>query len=89
MFAEQIGVPIPAAPILLAAGAIASTNRMNLLFLTELALAGALVADLFGIVPGTLTARERLAGCVGCAWSQILAPVASRILWRNMGCVRS
>jgi membrane protein DedA with SNARE-associated domain/rhodanese-related sulfurtransferase len=46
VFAEQIGVPIPAAPILLAAGTIASTGRMNLFFLTALALAGALTADL-------------------------------------------
>jgi membrane protein DedA with SNARE-associated domain len=46
VFGEQLGVPIPAAPILLAAGAIASTGRMNLLFLTALALAGALAADL-------------------------------------------
>ena len=41
VFAEQLGVPIPAAPILLAAGAIASTGRMNLFFLTALALAAA------------------------------------------------
>ena len=46
VFAEQLGVPIPAAPILLAAGAIASTGRMNLFFLTALAFAGALTADL-------------------------------------------
>ncbi len=46
VFAEQLGVPIPAAPILLAAGAIAGTGRMNLAFLTALALAGALTADL-------------------------------------------
>ena len=46
MFAEQIGIPIPAAPILLAAGAIAATGRMNLPFLTALVVAGALTADL-------------------------------------------
>jgi membrane protein DedA with SNARE-associated domain len=46
VFAEQLGVPIPAAPILLAAGAIAGTGRMNLFFLTALALAGALTGDL-------------------------------------------
>jgi membrane protein DedA with SNARE-associated domain len=40
VFAEQLGVPIPAAPILLAAGAIASTGRMNVLFLTALAWPG-------------------------------------------------
>lgn len=46
VFTEQLGVPIPAAPILLAAGAIASTGRMNMFLLTALALAGALTADL-------------------------------------------
>lgn len=46
VFAEQIGVPIPAAPILLAAGAIAGTGRMSLPLLTALALAAALAADL-------------------------------------------
>ncbi len=46
VFAEQLGVPIPAAPILLAAGAMAGMDRMNLPFLTALALAGALTADL-------------------------------------------
>jgi len=46
VFAEQIGVPIPAAPILLAAGALAGAGRMNLPLLTALVLAGALTADL-------------------------------------------
>lgn len=47
VFAEQLGVPIPAAPILLAAGAIAGTGHMSLPLLTALALAAALTADLF------------------------------------------
>ena len=34
---SRLGVPIPAAPILLAAGAIAGSGRMNLFFLTALA----------------------------------------------------
>ncbi len=46
VFAQQMGIPIPAAPILLAAGAIAATSRMSLPFLTALALTGALTADL-------------------------------------------
>jgi len=47
VFAEQMGVPIPAAPILLAAGAIAGTGHMNLFVLTGLTLGAALSADLF------------------------------------------
>jgi membrane protein DedA with SNARE-associated domain/rhodanese-related sulfurtransferase len=46
VFAEQIGIPIPAAPILLAAGAIAGTGRINLPFLTVLIITAALTADL-------------------------------------------
>ena len=44
VFAEQMGVPIPAAPILLAAGAIAGTGRMNLFVLTGLTLGAAPVS---------------------------------------------
>lgn len=47
VFAEQMGIPIPAAPVLLAAGAIAGAGRMNLLVLTVLTLGAALAADLF------------------------------------------
>ena len=89
VFAEQIGVPIPAAPILLAAGAIAATGRMSLPLLTALALAAALTADLFGIALGTHMVRGHLGGCAGCAWSRIPASVASRIFWKNMACVLS
>lgn len=46
IFAEQMGLPIPAAPILLAAGAMAGAGRMNLTVLSVLSLAAALTADL-------------------------------------------
>ena len=90
VFAEQLGVPIPAAPILLAAARIASPGSNEPVFPRRI-----------GPRRGTCRrsdlvsrrVRARLAGaladCVGCAWSQIRASVASRILWRNMGCVRS
>jgi len=47
VFAEQIGVPIPAAPVLLAAGALAGTGRISLPLLTAFAMAAALIADQF------------------------------------------
>jgi membrane protein DedA with SNARE-associated domain/rhodanese-related sulfurtransferase len=47
VFAEQMGLPIPAIPILLAAGTIAGTGKMNLFLVTALTLGAALSADLF------------------------------------------
>lgn len=47
VFAEQMGLPIPAVPILLAVGTIAGAGRMNLVVVTALTLGAALSADLF------------------------------------------
>jgi membrane protein DedA with SNARE-associated domain len=43
---EQIGLPLPSVPLLLAAGALAGTGRLNLLFASGLAVAAALLSDL-------------------------------------------
>ena len=45
VFAEQIGVPIPSMPILLAAGALAGVGRMNLALSLVCCLVAAVVAD--------------------------------------------
>jgi membrane protein DedA with SNARE-associated domain/rhodanese-related sulfurtransferase len=47
VLAEQLGLPIPAAPILLAAGAVAATGSLSLILLIALATGAALTADLF------------------------------------------
>jgi len=47
IFAEQAGLPIPTIPLLLAAGSLASTGRMNLAWSLVLALAACLIADTF------------------------------------------
>lgn len=47
VLAEQMGLPIPAAPLLMTAGALAGTGRMNLALSSGLAVFGALAADLF------------------------------------------
>jgi len=47
VFAEQIGMPIPAIPLLLAAGALAGSGRMSLAMSLIVAVAAALLADLF------------------------------------------
>ena len=44
---EQMGLPIPAAPLLVAAGALARAGKMNLTFAVALALIAVILADLF------------------------------------------
>jgi len=45
VFADQIGLPIPAMPVLLAAGAIAGTGRLSLVLVLVLAGIASLVSD--------------------------------------------
>ena len=47
VFAEQMGTPLPSAPILLAAGALVASGRMNVMFTILLAAGAALTADIF------------------------------------------
>jgi membrane protein DedA with SNARE-associated domain len=44
---EQLGLPIPAAPLLVAAGALARAGKMNLIFAVGLAFVAVILADLF------------------------------------------
>jgi membrane protein DedA with SNARE-associated domain len=44
---EQMGLPIPAAPLLIAAGALARAGKMNLMFAVALAFIAVILADLF------------------------------------------
>jgi membrane protein DedA with SNARE-associated domain len=44
---EQLGLPIPAIPLLLAAGALAGADRMDLALAVTVAIIAALLADLF------------------------------------------
>jgi membrane protein DedA with SNARE-associated domain len=44
---EQMGLPIPAIPLLLAAGALAGSGRMNLALAVSLALSAVILADVF------------------------------------------
>jgi membrane protein DedA with SNARE-associated domain/rhodanese-related sulfurtransferase len=54
MFIEQIGLPIPVAPVLLAAGALAGTGKISFLAVLALAVAGGLVGDLVWFYLGRL-----------------------------------
>jgi membrane protein DedA with SNARE-associated domain len=44
---EQLGLPIPAAPLLIAAGALARAGKMNLTFAVTVAFLAVILADLF------------------------------------------
>jgi membrane protein DedA with SNARE-associated domain/rhodanese-related sulfurtransferase len=46
VFTEQIGVPLPAAPVLLAAGALVATGQMNLLAVLAAAVLASVLGDL-------------------------------------------
>src|SRR5271156_2347434 len=45
VFAEQIGLPVPSLPLLLAAGALAGTHRLNFFFSLFLCVLAAVAAD--------------------------------------------
>src|SRR5262245_66324262 len=45
IFAEQIGVPLPAAPVLVAAGALAADGGLNPAWALGVTLAGCVLAD--------------------------------------------
>jgi membrane protein DedA with SNARE-associated domain/rhodanese-related sulfurtransferase len=45
VLAEQAGLPVPSAPMLLAAGALAGTHRMNLALAVAVAVLGSVIAD--------------------------------------------
>jgi membrane protein DedA with SNARE-associated domain len=45
VFGEQLGLPVPAVPLLLAAGALAGSGQMNLLAVAALALVAAMASD--------------------------------------------
>ncbi len=52
VLAEQLGVPIPSAPLLLTAGTLTATHKLTLPLLLAAALAGSLVADSIWYVLG-------------------------------------
>jgi membrane protein DedA with SNARE-associated domain/rhodanese-related sulfurtransferase len=52
VFLEQVGLPIPSAPLLLAAGALAGTHQMNLSVAILLAVLAAMLADSMWFVLG-------------------------------------
>ena len=45
VFADQVGLPFPSVPVLLAAGALAGAGQMNLVMAVCLALAACFVGD--------------------------------------------
>jgi membrane protein DedA with SNARE-associated domain/rhodanese-related sulfurtransferase len=60
VFAEQIGLPVPAVPVLLAAGALAGLGKMNLAFAVFLAVLACLVGDVLWYELGRHRGRQAL-----------------------------
>ena len=60
VFVEQIGVPLPAAPWLLAAGALAGTGNMNWFAALSAAVVGSVLADLIWFYLGRYGGQRML-----------------------------
>src|SRR5438093_9904773 len=60
VFVEQMGVPLPAAPWLLAAGALAGTGKMNWLVALSAAAVGSILADLIWFYLGRYGGQRML-----------------------------
>src|SRR2546427_12602703 len=60
VFAEQVGLPIPAVPVLLAAGALAGAGQMSLGMAVGLAVAACLVGDFIWYYLGRYRGRHVL-----------------------------
>src|SRR5438093_2349728 len=60
VFVEQMGVPLPAAPWLLAAGALAGTGKMNWLVALSAAAVGSVLADLIWFYLGRYGGQRML-----------------------------
>src|SRR5438128_8468642 len=60
VFAEQVGLPIPAVPVLLAAGALAGAGKMNVAWAILLGFVACLVGDLIWYYLGRYRGRQVL-----------------------------
>ena len=72
---EQLGLPLPAVPFLLAAGALAATGHASLLAVAVVAVVAAVVADLAWYTAG----RRKGAGVLGLLCRISLEPDACEI----------
>lgn len=60
VLADQLGVPVPAVPVLLAAGGMAGMGKLNFPLALGLAIVGSLLADLAWFIAGRLRGRRVL-----------------------------
>src|SRR5262245_21967455 len=60
VLAEQIGLPLPAIPVLLAAGAVAGDGQANLIVVTALSVAACLLGDMVWFELGRHRGRQTL-----------------------------
>ncbi len=63
---EQLGLPIPSLPTLIAAGAIAALGHLHVIELLLAAIIGSVIADVSWYAVGCATAFEPCEYCAGC-----------------------
>src|SRR5436305_10197956 len=71
VFAEQMGIPVPALPLLLAAGASAGRGHLSFSFLLVLATIAAALSD----SSGSTTESARAARCANCFAAERWSPI--------------
>jgi len=88
VFVEQIGVPLPAAPVLLAAGALAGTGLLNGWVSAGTALMAALVSDLIWFQIGRVRGNTVLGLLCRISLEPPPAPAARRTCFPGMARLR-
>lgn len=88
VLAEQIGVPVPAIPILLGAGAVAATGQTSLALLTGLSVAGCLLGDMVWYELGRHRGRQALNLFCACPNEATAAKMALMLKRRGISRVR-
>jgi len=85
-FIEQVGIPLPAAPWLLAAGALIGAGKMNWWMALSTAALGSLLGDLIWFFLGRYYGNRVLGLLSASHWNRIPALAAPRIYSRDTAC---
>src|SRR5213592_3411379 len=89
VFVEQMGVPLPAAPWLLAAGALAAAGKLNWLAALTAAAFGSVLADLIWFYLGRYGGQRVLNLLCRISLEPTRAFVGRKISSRDTGCEES
>ena len=86
VFLDQMGVPLPAVPWLLAAGALSATGKFSLFLWLGITVLACLIADRSGFTSDDTAAIACWACCAAFRWSRTPAFAARRICIRATAC---